>query len=110
MPTRLTLPQQRALIRALPVSRKNACKTHCQSCIMRGEGIMDVLKSIGKVLGPVAKEIGPTVLKEFVIPFIKKKIEGKGLTPAGGALRLAGQGKKKRKTKGRGAMSTIYTN
>ena len=80
---------------------------------MRGEGFMDILKSIGGVLGPIAKEIGPTVLKDFILPFVKKKIEGKGLSPAGGAhgmglspaggglspaggaLRLAGQGKKK---------------
>jgi hypothetical protein len=66
---------------------------------MRGEGITEILKSIGDVLGPIAKELGPTVMKEFIIPFIKKKIEGKGLnpagmglSPAGGALKLAGQG------------------
>ena len=81
---------------------------------MRGEGFMDILKSIGGVLGPIAKEVGPTVLKEFILPFVKKKIAGKGLSPAGGAhgmglspaggaLRLAGQGKKKM-TKGSAEM------
>lgn len=90
MPTRLTLPQQRALLRALPASRVNACKRHCQACQMRGEGLKSILKSIGRVLGPVAKEIGPTVLKQFVLPMVKKKL-GMGLTPPGGALRLAGQ-------------------
>ena len=99
MPTRLTLPQQRALLRALPMSRKNACKRHCQDCQMKGQGFMDIMKSIGKVLGPIAKEIGPTVLKEFVVPFIKKKIDGKGLSLPGGTLKLAGQGKRKRKKK-----------
>ena len=96
MPTRLTTPQQRALLRALPPHRKAAAKSHCQKCQMQGEGIMSILKSIGKVLGPVAKEIGPVVLKEFIVPFIKKKIAGKGLSPAGSGLKLAGQGKKRK--------------
>tara|TARA_R110000764_G_scaffold10527_1_gene32079 strand:- start:469 stop:828 length:360 start_codon:yes stop_codon:yes gene_type:complete len=99
MPTRLTNPQQRALLNALPAHRKNAVKSHCQSCQMRGEGFMDILKSIGGVLGPIAKEVGPVVLKEFILPFVKKKIAGKGLSPAGGSLRLAGQGKKTKKPK-----------
>ena len=90
MPTKLSLPQQRALIRALPASRKNAVKRHCQTCSMRGDGFMDILKSVGKVLGPIVKEIGPTILKEFVVPFIKKKVSG-------GGVRLAGQGKKRKK-------------
>ena len=97
MPTRLTLPQQRALLRALPASRKKACKKHCKTCQMRGDGIGSILKSIGKTLGPIAKEIGPTVLKEFVLPMVKKKM-GMGLSTSGGSLRLAGQrgrGKKK---------------
>ena len=98
MPTRLTKSQQHALLRALPAHRKNAVKAHCRSCQMKGEGFMDILKSIGKVLGPIAKEVGPVVLKEFIIPFVKQKMAGNGLNPAGGALRLAGQrGKGKRK-------------
>jgi hypothetical protein len=100
MPTRLTTPQQKALLNALPTSRKNAVKAHCQSCQMRGEGFMDILKSIGSVLGPIAKEVGPVVLKEFILPFVKKKIAGGGLNPAGGTLKLAGQGKKKKMVKG----------
>ena len=111
MPTRLTNAQQKALLNALPANRKNAVKAHCRSCQMRGEGFMDIIKSIGSVLGPIAKEIGPTVLKEFVLPFVKKKMSGNGLSPAGGAyhgmglspaggaLKLAGQGKKTKKPK-----------
>lgn len=79
---------------------------------MRGEGISDILKSVGSVLGPVIKEVGPTILKEFVAPFIMKKIKqkinkskkGDGLKIPGSGLRLAGQGggrvKKKRGKKG----------
>ena len=67
---------------------------------------MDILKSIGSVLGPLVKEVGPTVLKELIVPFIKGKmgkgltLPGAGLSLPGGALRLAGQrghGKKKKK-------------
>lgn len=61
---------------------------------MRGEGISDVVKSVKKVLGPIATNFSVTVLKEIVIPFIKKKIKskqaGKGLRTAGGSLRLPG--------------------
>ena len=102
MPTRLTKSQQHALLRALPAHRKNAVKSHCQSCQMRGEGFKDILKSIGKVIGPIAKEVGPVVLKEFILPFVKKKIAGNGLTLPGGGLRLAGQrgqGKKRQAKK-----------
>ena len=108
MPTRLTLPQQRALVRALPAHRMMAVKKHCNSCQMKGQGLMDIMKSIGSVLGPIIKEVGPTVLKELIVPFIKGQmgkglhIPGGGLSLPGGSLRLAGQrgrGKKKVKKK-----------
>lgn len=89
---KLTVPEQRALMRALPSHRMAAVKTHCNSCQMKGQGIMDILKSIGSVLGPIVKEIGPTVLKELIIPFIKKKMAGGGLTLPGSGLTLPGSG------------------
>lgn len=85
---KLTSAQQRSLLRALPTTRKNACKKHCQACQMKGSGIKDILKSIGNVLGPIAKEIGPTVMKEFILPMLLKKLKGEG---RGSGLRLAGQ-------------------
>ena len=103
MLSKLTLPQQRSMLRALPMSRKMEAKKYCKQCHMAGQGIMDIVKSIGSILGPIAKEIGPTVLKEFIIPLIKKKIDGKGIGLPGGTLRLAGQGKKK-KPRAKGGM------
>lgn len=97
MPKRLSLPEQRRLYQALPQSRRTAVRRHCLQCSMRGDGLGSIFKSVGKVMGPIAKEIGPTVMKEIVLPILQKKIEGNGLTPAGGALRLAGQGRKKRR-------------
>jgi len=95
MPTKLTVSQQRSLYRALPASRKLAVKKHCQQCQMRGEGIMSILKSVGKALGSVGKELGPTVIKEIIAPMVLKKYGGSGLTLPGGGRKPA---KKKRKT------------
>lgn len=87
-----TKKEQRLMYDALPESRKKALAKHCKSCEQRGEGIMDVLKNIGKFLGPVAKELGPVVLKEILLPLIKQKAGVKG-----SGLKLAGEGKKKKK-------------
>jgi hypothetical protein len=101
MLTKLSLPEQRSLYNAMPMSRKNAVKNHCRSCEMDGEGIKDIMAKIGSVLGPIAKELGPKVLKEIVVPLLmnyakKKAGIGSGLSPAGGGLKLTGQGKMKK--------------
>ena len=102
MPKRLTLAEQRALIKALPKTRMDALKDHCRSCEMRGEGIKDIMKSAGSALGSIAKEIGPTILKEIIVPLLKKKaglgisLPGAGISLPGAGLKLAGQGKKKK--------------
>lgn len=92
---KLTKAQQKALLSALPSMHKMAAKQHAVALHMKGQGIMDIVKSIGSFLGPIVKEVGPTVLKEFVLPFIKKKMEGQGLSLPGRGLKLAGQGKTK---------------
>jgi hypothetical protein len=84
MPTKLTKAQQMKLLRALPAHRKTAVKKHCKACQMKGEGFGDILKSIASVMGPIVKEVAPSVLRDYIMPFIKKKMQGKG-------LRLAGQ-------------------
>jgi hypothetical protein len=95
---KLSKAEQLKLLHALPIHRTLAVKAHCKSCAMKGEGVGQILKSIGSVLGPIIREIGVPVLKEFVLPFIKHKInqkiqKGKGISVAGGAK------KRKRKTK-----------
>jgi hypothetical protein len=94
MPARLKLSEQRALLGALPKSRIKALEKHCLKCQMKGQGIKEILKSASQILGPIAKELGPTVMKELIIPMLKKQM-GMGLSLPGGALKLAGQGKKK---------------
>ena len=97
MSKRLSLTQQRSLLNSLPATRKIALKRYCRACEQRGDGIKDILKKIGAFLGPIAKDVGPKVLKEFIIPLLLKKAKehyGVGLSPAGGSLKLAGQGKK----------------
>jgi hypothetical protein len=94
MMKKLSPSQQMKMLKALPAHRKSAVKSHCQACQMQGQGIGDILKSIGSVLGPIVKEVGPTVLKQFILPFIKKKLAGKsgnGIRLSGAGLRLAGQ-------------------
>ena len=110
MPTKLSLAEQRKLIRALPEHRINACRNHCQMKEMAGSGFMDILKSIGSVLGPLAKEVSPVILKELILPMLKTKISGNGLRLPGkgtklpgGAMSLSGKGIKKKKKKNAGA-------
>lgn len=77
---------------------------------MMGMGIGDIINGIKKFLEPAMpfiKDIAPKILKEFVLPFIKKKMEGGGLGIAGSGLslpgrglKLAGQGKKPHQIKG----------
>ena len=79
----LTVKEQRKILRDLPVSTKNKCKMHCRKEQQSGKGISDILKSIGNVLGPIVKTLGPTVLKNFIVPFLEKKMRGEGLRLAG---------------------------
>ena len=89
----------------------------CVRCeLMKGNGMVDILKSVVKVLGPVAKEVGPKLLKEIVIPYaiskIKQKIEGNRSPHGGDGLRLAGQrgprGRGLKLSGGRLSMSKSY--
>ena len=97
---RISQVQQRSLINSLPASRKIAVKKYCRACQQSGDGIQDILKKVGAFLGPIAREVGPKILKEFIIPLLLKEAKQKyGIDPSGsgkpgGALRLAGQGKK----------------
>ena len=103
---KLTQAEQRRILNSLSAPNKARVKAHVRSKQMSGEGIMSILKSVKSVLGPVASALGPQVLKQFVLPMIKKQL-GLGITLPGSGLRLAGQrgqrgrGKKK-KVKGKG--------
>jgi len=94
MPQRLTVAQQRSLYRALPPTRKMLVKKTCKECEMRGDGIMDIIRKVGRSLGHIGKEIGPTVLKEIIAPILVKKYTGKGLTLPGGGLKKKARRKK----------------
>jgi len=94
---RLSTAEQRKLYNALPAYRKMALKRYVQQREMKGDGIKDIMKTLVEVLGPIARELGPVVMKEIIIPYLKKQagLSGKG-------LRLAGQGKKCKKVYGKG--------
>ena len=87
---KLTLAEQRAMVRAIPKSVKMAMKRECEKCQMKGMGLKDIFKKIRSVFEPVVKAIGPTVLRELVVPFVKKKV-GLGKGKCGGSLYLPGQ-------------------
>ena len=95
--SRLSETQQRYLLESLPTARKIAVKNYCCACEQHGDGIKTIVKKVAKFLGPIAKSVGPKVLKEFILPLLMKKARehyGVGLSPAGGSLKLAGQGRK----------------
>jgi hypothetical protein len=106
----ISLTKQRAIIRGLSQAQTADVKKKCRECEMKGDGLKSIIKSIGQFLGPVVKEVGPTVLKELVIPLLLQKygkkgptrntqgkglsLPGGGLSLPGGGLKLSGQGKK----------------
>ena len=81
----LTLPQQRAIIKKVPKYKVNEIKKVCYHSTQQGEGFKDILKKARSILGPIASEIGPVVMRELIMPMLMKK------------LGLKGEGKKKRK-------------
>ena len=89
---KMTVAQQRMLYHSLPAVIKLGAKKKCLECQMKGDGLMSIIKSVGKSLGKLGKEIGPTVLKEIIAPILvsKYKQKGKGLTLPGGGLTLPG--------------------
>ena len=94
---KLTKADKVAMVRALPAHHKQILKKHMMgSGPMSGAGFLDFLKKIPSGLASVVKAVGPTVLKELLVPLAKSKMglgmkKGNGLKPSGGSLRLAGQ-------------------
>jgi len=83
------------LIQSLSPANKAKLRKHLREHTMAGKGMsgagfLDFLKKVGNFLSPVVKAVGPTILKEVLVPMAKSKL-GLGLKPSGGALRLAGQ-------------------
>lgn len=74
---KLTVSQQRKLIRALPVHRRMTVQRQCRACQMQGQGIKEIMSKARSALGPIAKEIGPKVMKELIIPLLLKKLKEK---------------------------------
>jgi hypothetical protein len=92
----MKLADQRKIAKMLSVKDKEAMARHYNPR-MGGKGFMDVIKKIGGFISPLVKELGPTVLKEIILPLVKKKLGGNGLNLGGNGLQLAGK-----RTAGRG--------
>ena len=106
MSTTLTKKEQKAILKSIPTAQKKAVREHVRKLHQSGSGVMDILKSVSNFLGPIISQVGPTVLKEFIIPFIKKMSgngvelpgsSGQGIchSSCGSGLKLAGQGDEK---------------
>jgi len=102
MPTKkvkLSIAQQKALMKTISVSQLNHMKRHCLTCKMGGAGLGDIFRSIKnkfKSVLPFLGDIGGKVLKDTLLPLASKKllpIAGNLLSKVlgGGGLRLAGQ-------------------
>jgi len=82
---KLTKVEQRRLLRALPSSRVATVQRVCRQCEQQGDGVKDILKKARDALGPVAQEVGPVVMKEFIFPMLLKK------------MGVSGEGKKRKR-------------
>ena len=100
----LSREQKVNIVKTLAPHHKTKLRKHLREHIqsgkgMSGDGLFSFLGSIGKTLLPIVKAVGMPILKSVLLPaagsFVKKKIEGRGLNPAGGGLRLAGKRRKK---------------
>lgn len=90
---KLNLAQQRALIMKLPQAKLEKLESLHQSegKGMKGEGLKGTMEKIKKVLGPMALQIGTTVLKEIALRGVRWYFAGAGLTIPGGGLQLPGR-------------------
>ena len=91
------------MVKSLAPHHKATIRKHLKKHIqsgkgMSGQGFFDFLGSIGRTLLPIIKSVGMPILKDVLLPaginMIKGKLGG-GLKVPGGALRLAGQRRKR---------------
>lgn len=96
--TKLSLQDQRQLVNAIHAKRKGEIKKFVHDRQMAGEGIKEIAIKVRNFLAPIAAEVSPIILRELVLPYIIKESKqylGLGMKKkSGGALKLAGQGKK----------------
>lgn len=98
MSKKLTLVDRRKLFNALPASKRDAIKKFAIQQYQAGSGFTDVMKKIGSAFSEIAKIVGPSILKEVVLPAIKSQL-GFGLKTPGSGLKLAGVRGRGKKTK-----------
>ena len=102
---RLTVNQQKAVLQSLPPAKKAQLKKQARIYQAQGHSIPEIVRKVASMIGSLAKEITPIVFKQFIVPLLLKKAKdhyGLGLSVAGGSccggsLKLAGQGRRKRK-------------
>lgn len=79
-----TKAEQKKLLDAMPAHVKKSIVKMVEKENMKGQGgagITDILKKAKSLMGPLASVVGPIALKEFILPALKKKLEGGKKTP-----------------------------
>lgn len=61
------------LFNSLPDDKKALCKAICDDECSKGSTISQTAKKIATGLGSLGKAIGPTVLKELIIPYFRSR-------------------------------------
>ena len=67
---KLTVAQQNEILNQF----KSAIKSHCEKESKAGKTKTDILKSVGSIIAPHAKDISKSVLSQFIMPYVKRKI------------------------------------
>ena len=103
----LPIQKQRELVNNMSGKHRALLKKYCQACQHNGNGIDEILEKVKVFLKNIAIEVGPKVMKELIVPFLIKKakehmglglnVAGNGLNVAGKGLNVAGKGKKTKK-------------
>jgi hypothetical protein len=111
MPTKkakLSVAQQKMLMKTISATQLNHMKRHCLSCKMGGSGLGDIWRSVKNTFKkaiPFIGDIGGKVLKDVLLPLASKKlmpIAGNLLSKVLGGSGYSGQGLRLAGQKGKG--------
>lgn len=97
----LSKNEKKQMIMDLSPANKKKIVDAIMKAEQSGEGLKGAgfWSSLGKGLKEIVIALGPTLIKEVLVPIVKKKVLGEGATLAGGSPNLAGKRGRGRPTK-----------
>ena len=72
---RPTLSESKLMLMGVPKSKLKDIKVLTLNGIQQGQGIGSIVSGAMKLLGPLAKQYGPMVIKNIIIPLISSGIK-----------------------------------